>query len=277
LKYLALFVVVLCGSLLIYIAGDFPSWGDPGSPASTYLSPHFIEKTMEETSVPNIVTAVLADYRSYDTMFETIVVFTAGLACFFLLGTYKRKDPEQTLFRHIRTGVVLRFKGQGCHLPEGSESFERIDPHWTPYDFIVSRVSKLIIPFIQLFGLYVIAHGHHSPGGGFQGGVILGAAFLLLALSHNLRTMSLRFKRKDLGIATAMGVIIYAGVGALGFGMGFHFLDYAPLGIILGVDPLMARSLGILFVEIGVGITVMATMVIIYNNVASEGKYEEGL
>ncbi|MFW6323799.1 MAG: hydrogen gas-evolving membrane-bound hydrogenase subunit E, partial [Desulfovibrionales bacterium] len=192
MRYFALATVFVCGCLLIYVAGFFPAWGDPQSPASTHISPHFIEETMEETSVPNIVTAVLGDYRGYDTMFELVVVFTAGLACFYLLGAYRRRDPEQTMFRHIRTGVVLRFKSPECHLPENAPGFERIDPHWTPYDFIVSRVAKLMIPFIHLFGLYVIAHGHHSPGGGFQGGVILGAGFLLLALSHNLRTMNLR-------------------------------------------------------------------------------------
>ncbi|MFC1896000.1 MnhB domain-containing protein, partial [Thermodesulfobacteriota bacterium] len=161
--------------------------------------------------------------------------------------------------------------------PKNSQEFERIDSHWTPPDFIVSGVARLVIPFIQLFGLYVIAHGHHSPGGGFQGGVILGAGFLLLALSHNLRTMSERVGNKVLGLASAAGVLIYSGVGTICLGTGFNFLDYAGIAGILGVDPVSARSLGILFVEVGVGISVMATMVIIYSNVSSLGAYEEGL
>ncbi len=70
MKVIGLIISVLTGAFLIYASVDFPPWADPQSPASTHLSPHYIEKTMEETSVPNIVTAVLADYRGYDTMFE---------------------------------------------------------------------------------------------------------------------------------------------------------------------------------------------------------------
>ncbi|MCK4728771.1 MAG: sodium:proton antiporter, partial [Desulfobacterales bacterium] len=62
MKIIGLVIAVLSGALLMYATVDFPAWGDPASPASTHLSPHFIEKVMEETSVPNIVTAVLADY-----------------------------------------------------------------------------------------------------------------------------------------------------------------------------------------------------------------------
>ncbi|KPK29651.1 MAG: sodium:proton antiporter, partial [Nitrospira bacterium SG8_3] len=82
MKVIGLFIVILTGALLVYATVDFPPWGDPNSPASTHLSPHYIEKSMEETSVPNIVTAVLADYRGFDTMFETAVIFCAGVACF---------------------------------------------------------------------------------------------------------------------------------------------------------------------------------------------------
>ena len=90
MKTIGLIIAVLTGALLIYATVDFPPWADPGSPASTHLPPHFIEKTMEETSVPNIVTAVLADYRGYDTLGETMVIFAAGLACVLIL--MKRKE-----------------------------------------------------------------------------------------------------------------------------------------------------------------------------------------
>ena len=123
----------------------------------------------------------------------------------------------------------------------------------------------------------MIAHGHHSPGGGFQGGVILGAALILLALSRDLRYTRNRLKESSTGLMSALGVFIYAGVGAFCLLAGFNFLDYQGLAGILMVDPVEARSLGILFVEIGVGMAVMASMVLIYNNVASAGRMEEGL
>jgi multicomponent Na+:H+ antiporter subunit B len=89
-KILALFISVLAGSLLVYSAEEFPEWGDPLQPASVHVSPRYIEKTMAETGVPNAVTSVLADYRGFDTMFETGVIFTAGVAVMMLLRSTKR-------------------------------------------------------------------------------------------------------------------------------------------------------------------------------------------
>jgi multicomponent Na+:H+ antiporter subunit B len=150
LKAIALMLVVFLGGLLIYCSLDFPLWGDPQSPASTHVSPYYIENTIEDTSVPNIVTSVLADYRGYDTMFETIVIFTAGIACIFLLRTFKSVEPDIRLYRHIPTGITLRIE-KGGKFPEDSSHFERLDAVWIPYDLIVKTTCRLIIPFIQIF------------------------------------------------------------------------------------------------------------------------------
>jgi len=85
LKLLSLIIVIMTGALLLYATGEMPDWADPQSPASTHVSPRYIEKTVEETSVVNMVTAVLADYRGYDTLGETAVIFTAGVCCLVLL------------------------------------------------------------------------------------------------------------------------------------------------------------------------------------------------
>jgi multicomponent Na+:H+ antiporter subunit B len=231
---------------------------------------------MEETSVPNIVTAVLADYRGFDTMFETTVVFAAGVVCFFLLRVFKREGPRDRLYRHTLTGMTIRIR-DAEKAPTELDEFERIDTSWTPYDLIIKTVCRLLIPFIQLFALYVIAHGHHSPGGGFQGGVILGASIIVLAISHDLRTALRRMRERLNALLCAAGVFIYAGTGALCLLFGLNFLDYSALASILHVDPVTARSHGILIVEIGVAIAVMATIIYIYNHVASAGKYDEGL
>ena len=169
MRFIALITILLMGGLLFYGIPDFPDWGDPASPASLHVSPYFIEHAAEDTHAPNIVTAVLADYRGYDTMFETAVIFSAGLACFFLLRTFRQKSDATRLFRHIPTGVTLRIE-KGGKMPKGSEEFEPIDSQWVPYDMIINLTCRLIVPFVQLFALYVIAHGHYSPGGGFQGG-----------------------------------------------------------------------------------------------------------
>ena len=91
MKILALIAVILTGAILIYGTHDMPDWADPKSPASTHVSPRYIEKTLEETATPNVVTSVLADYRSYDTLGETTVIFTAGVACILILRTRRRQ------------------------------------------------------------------------------------------------------------------------------------------------------------------------------------------
>ena len=90
MRIAALLASVLLGALLIYSTGGMPDWGDPRSPASLHVSPRYIEKSLEETGAPNLVTSVLADYRGYDTLGETTVIFSAGLACILLLRR-KRK------------------------------------------------------------------------------------------------------------------------------------------------------------------------------------------
>ena len=141
MKILAAVIVLLLGSLLIYCTLDFPPWGYPQAPASIHVSPRYIEQTMEETSVPNIVTAVLADYRGYDTMFETIVIFCAAVACFFLLRVFIRSEPESRMYRHIPTGITLRISAK-AKPPRDSREFERIDLTWVPYDVVVKTSCR---------------------------------------------------------------------------------------------------------------------------------------
>ncbi len=92
MKTLALLATLVTGALLLYGTKDFPAWGDPQAPASIYLSPHYIEDAVQETHVPNIVTAVLGDYRSYDTMFETVVIYCAGMAVVSILRRSREEE-----------------------------------------------------------------------------------------------------------------------------------------------------------------------------------------
>jgi multicomponent Na+:H+ antiporter subunit B len=89
LRVIALITVIVTSALLVYATVDMPDFGDPSSPASTHVSPLYIQEAYGETATPNIVTAVLADYRSYDTLGETVVIFTAGVVCMMLLRREK--------------------------------------------------------------------------------------------------------------------------------------------------------------------------------------------
>ncbi|MBW1833252.1 MAG: hypothetical protein JRI62_00250 [Deltaproteobacteria bacterium] len=90
MKVVATILIILTGALLIYGVEDMPDWGDPNSPANSHVSPKYIQESLEKTATPNMVTAVLADYRGYDTMGETTVIFTAGMGCILMLRK-KRK------------------------------------------------------------------------------------------------------------------------------------------------------------------------------------------
>lgn len=276
MKLFAFLLVFISGGLLIFTTLDFPAWGDPSSPASSHVSPHYIEQAIDETAVPNLVTAVLADYRGYDTMLETTVIFVAGVVCFYLLRTYRAKREKVQYFRHTSTNIVINI-GRGGRTPADESRFEPIDSTWAPYDLITKTTCRLLMPFIQLFALYVIAHGHHSPGGGFQGGVILGASFILYAISYDLRRSKSRFGERSSTLLSAVGVFVFAGTGALSFLFGAAFLNYGALAPLFYSSPVMAHSHGMLLIEIGVGIAVMAVMIWIYYNISSQGKHEEGL
>ena len=85
LSLATLIVFPLLGILLLYAASDLPGFGDPNSPASTHISPTYLEQSYKDTHTPNVVTSVLMDYRSLDTMVETVVIFASGIACALLL------------------------------------------------------------------------------------------------------------------------------------------------------------------------------------------------
>ena len=130
---------------------------------------------------------------------------------------------------------------------------------------IILTVSGVVAPFIMLFGLYVVFHGHYSPGGGFQGGTLLAAALLLIRLAAGFDIAQLQFKRILGTPLGSIGVLVYFGTGFLAMISGGEFLDYGFLPF-LGVTGAGLRSLGILMVEIGVGLAVMAILVAIYDD-----------
>lgn len=133
------------------------------------------------------------------------------------------------------------------------------------YNMIAMTVSGVVSPFIMLFGLYVIFHGHYSPGGGFQGGTLLAAALLLIRLTAGFDIAQLQWKRILGTPLGSIGVLIYFGTGLLAMISGGEFLNYKFLPF-AGLTEGGLRSLGILMVEIGVGLAVMAILVAIYDD-----------
>jgi multicomponent Na+:H+ antiporter subunit B len=92
LRIIGLILLIVAVGLFIYVSGDLPDRASTSAPANTHVSPEYIERAEEEVGVPNLVTAVLADYRGYDTLGETVVIFTAGIAVIYVLMRGREND-----------------------------------------------------------------------------------------------------------------------------------------------------------------------------------------
>jgi len=225
---LPLVVVIATGAALIYGTLDMPHYGDPAAPVHRDVASSYLHDTPADIGVQNVVTSVLASYRGYDTLGEVTVIFTAGIGVLALLGYRTRRRNSQGPGN--RKLVVLRV------------------------------VAKLFFPLILLFALYVLFHGDYGPGGGFQAGVIFATGFILYALAFGLGNAQRVIPHQLLRIMAAVGVLIYAAVGIESMLLGGKFLEYR----VLADDPVTGQHLGIMLIELGVGITVVAVMLIIY-------------
>lgn len=136
------------------------------------------------------------------------------------------------------------------------------------HNLILRVVAKSLIPLIILFALYVQFHGDFGPGGGFQAGVILSAAIILYALVFGLDAAEQVIPPPLLRLLACLGVFLYAGVGIVSLFVGGTYLDYS----VLADNPVAGQHLGVLLVELGVGITVFSVMLIIYFTFAGRSR-----
>ena len=233
---LALAVVTVTGSLLIYATLDMPYFGSAEAPIHQHVAPRYINDSMQEIGVPNIVTSVLASYRAFDTFGEVVVIFTAGIGVLALLSVVRRSDStlNDDIFDHSMHEQHL----------------------------ILRIVTKMMIPYILLFAFYVQFHGDFGPGGGFQAGVIFAAAIFLYTMLFGMSTARRVINQSFIQMLAAIGVLLYGSVGVVSLLNGKDFFDYSALSS----DPVAGQHLGILLIELGVGITVAAIMIIIFFN-----------
>ncbi|MBY6210294.1 DUF4040 domain-containing protein [Microbulbifer agarilyticus] len=229
---LAVALVVTVGALLITATVDMPSFGDANAPAQAHVAPHYIEDSQEEIGIPNIVTSVLASYRGFDTFGEVVVIFTAGLGVLSLLmgsAPAPQQAPGQSLVEQQSRDIVLRV------------------------------VAKVLIAPIMLYALYVQFHGEYGPGGGFQAGVIFAVGFILYGLVFGLDAVRKVASHGLVQLLSAVGVLVFGCTGLLSLANGKNFLDYSALA----GDAVTGQHIGIIAIELGVGITVAAVMIMI--------------
>ena len=137
------------------------------------------------------------------------------------------------------------------------------------HSYLVLRVvAKLLLPFILLFALYVQFHGDFGPGGGFQAGVIFATGYILYGLIWGVENAEKVLPRGILRFGCALGVLIFAGVGLYDLLAGGRYLDYS----VMAHDPVHGQHLGILLVEVGVGITVASVMATVFYTFAGYRK-----
>lgn len=239
-SWVAMGVVGLTGLALLVGTLDMPHYADAAAPIHQGVGAHYLQHSWAEVGLPNVVTSVLASYRGFDTFGELAVVFTAGVGVRLLLrSSDARMGPDAT------------------PIPPRSRA------PWMREMPIVRAISKVVLPFILLFALYVQAHGDYGPGGGFQAGVIFAAGFVLYGLVWGPRALQRFARERYLSVGMSLGLLLYGGVGAAASFLGGRFLDYSTFS---PEHPAHGQHLGIFLVELGVGITVSAVMLVIYFN-----------
>ncbi len=238
----ALAAALLTGGALVYGTFDMPHFGDPNAPIHQHVAPHYIGVSPDEIGVPNIVTSVLASYRGYDTLGETAVIFTACMGVLLLLGREKRTEPA----------------------PDRPQ----VDSETMQHAMILRVQSKIFIPLILLFALYVQFHGDYGPGGGFQAGVIFAAGIVLYGLVNGLDKARAIIPPNVLHGLVAFGLLLYAGTGLASLFVEGNFLQYRALAH----EATHGEHIGILLIELGVGITVATVMTSIFFSFSGRGR-----
>lgn len=132
---------------------------------------------------------------------------------------------------------------------------------------ILKTATRIMVPFILMFSLYVLAHGEISPGGGFQGGVIFASGFILYGMVFGVEALYEKISKKAILFLTSIGVLIYIGVGYTTMLNGGKFLEYGKLP---GFDLRSGNSMGLLLIETGVFITVFSVMLLLFTEVAKK-------
>ena len=239
-RVIALIVVTVTAFVIIYATFDKPMLGDPDAPVHQHVAPYYLENTEEMMGFPNVVTAILASWRGYDTLGEVFVVFAACIGVLFILDA----RSGQGAYYRIRARAGLK------------------------HHLIPQVVGRLLVPFIVLFGLYVQFHGEYSPGGGFQAGALIATAIMLYALLEGEEAALKAVPRSvQMGLALG-GALLYAMVGVVCMFLGGNYLDYS----VLASDPVLGRQIGILAIELGVGMAVFGSLLSIFHAFAARNR-----
>lgn len=232
----ACFCIFLVAMLLIAVS-FLPSYGHPENPVNNEVSKRYIEDGLQETGAVNIVTGMILDYRAFDTLGESHVLFIATCTVLILLRKDKKKD-------------------------EWGNSIEVSDRIYEPKnDVILQTAAWVLVPPIIIFGIYVILGGHLGPGGGFSGGAIIGAGLILYLNAFGFKKTERFFTGKTYKVLSVCALGCYCLAKSYSFYTGANHIESV---IPLGTPGAILSSGLILILNICVGIVVAGTMYTFY-------------
>ncbi len=223
-KGLVVFALFLLWILLVYTVIVLPPMGSPENPTNTHIIPRYLEKGVEEGGAHNLVTGIILNYRGFDTMGEVTVIFVALTCVLAVLG-------RENILRHTSKAEV--------------SSVEK--------SVIVKCVVRFLAPFIILFAFYIILHGAESPGGGFQGGAILGASVIIITLTFGFALVAKKLSLKYRVLFESAGPLSFFIAGMVAIFCGQNFLTYL-LPCVAHTYQDFVRHLLLIMVEIGIGV-----------------------
>ncbi|MBR3288355.1 MAG: hypothetical protein IKI71_01150 [Lachnospiraceae bacterium] len=229
---IAVIMAIVIIGCLIYTVSSLPPFGDPSNPANNEVVKKYIMDGIADTGAINFVAGMILDYRAFDTLGESTVLFIAASAVIILL--FRKKTSLEKKVADIEEKIYE-------------------DKH----DVILRHGALILVPFTLIYGIYVILNGHLSPGGGFSGGTIIGAALILYNLAFGDKSTKKFFNFKVYKVITIVALSFYAISKTYSFYTGAnHIHSIIPKGI---PGNLISSGL-ILPLNICVGIVVACTM-----------------
>ena len=229
LSVIACFVLI---AVLLVAVSYLPRFGSAYSPDVNEGAERYVEKGLQETGAVNFVAGMILDYRAFDTLGESCVLFTAVTCVLILL-----RDDRSPLRPYREQGSDALFD--------------------LTKDPILRRMVAVLLPMILLFGIYVLFNGHLSPGGGFSGGAILGAGLILHSLAYGFEKTGRFFTPRVFKAVTCCALSFYCLAKSYSFYTGANHLES---GIPLGTPGAIFSAGLILPLNICVGMVVACTM-----------------
>ena len=231
--------VVLIG-VLLYTIANLPRYGEE-NPRTTEVVERYIESGLEETGAVNIVAGMILDYRAFDTLGESHVLFTA-LICVLILLRIDSKNMRRDVESYYQVSTDRYFN--------------------IAADSIMRRVGMLLVPCIFLYGIYVLLNGQNSPGGGFSGGTVLGSGLIIFTSCYGFNKADRILNTRRINLITLTALSFYSFAKGYVFFTGANGIEnHIPKG-----TPGAILSGGLILpLDIAVGIVVCCTMYGLYS------------